>query len=175
MGSFEPFSDLSKLVLTAEMYLGRLEIIPRAGAVRAQLLARVIGRGTVRPIADSRARDRVAQARARVERELAELEGPVAVEEGDSGQQAADMGTETFQTELDESLAIRLRDELAAVERAEQRLEEGTYGLSIESGEPIPDGRLELIPWAERTAEERRARARGLNARGAHIVQMSLT
>jgi trk system potassium uptake protein len=28
MGSFEPFSDLSKLVLTAEMYLGRLEIVP---------------------------------------------------------------------------------------------------------------------------------------------------
>ena len=28
MGSFEPFSDLSTLVLTALMYLGRLEIIP---------------------------------------------------------------------------------------------------------------------------------------------------
>jgi trk system potassium uptake protein TrkH len=28
MGSFEPFSDISKLVLTAEMYLGRLEIVP---------------------------------------------------------------------------------------------------------------------------------------------------
>ena len=28
MGSFDPFSDLSKLVLTALMYLGRLEIVP---------------------------------------------------------------------------------------------------------------------------------------------------
>ena len=28
MGSFEPFSDVAKLVLTAEMYLGRLEIVP---------------------------------------------------------------------------------------------------------------------------------------------------
>ena len=28
MGSFEPFSDISKLVLTALMYLGRLEIVP---------------------------------------------------------------------------------------------------------------------------------------------------
>jgi trk/ktr system potassium uptake protein len=28
MGSFDPFSVLSKLVLTAEMYLGRLEIVP---------------------------------------------------------------------------------------------------------------------------------------------------
>jgi trk system potassium uptake protein len=28
MGSFQPFGGISKLVLTAEMYLGRLEIIP---------------------------------------------------------------------------------------------------------------------------------------------------
>ena len=28
MGSFDPFSDVSKLVLTALMYLGRLEIVP---------------------------------------------------------------------------------------------------------------------------------------------------
>jgi DnaK suppressor protein len=31
---------------------------------------------------------------------------------------------------------------------------DGTYGVSIESGQPIPDARLEAIPWAERTAEE---------------------
>jgi DnaK suppressor protein len=40
------------------------------------------------------------------------------------------------------------------VKRAERRLVEGRYGLSIESGEPIPDARLEAIPWAERTAQE---------------------
>jgi trk system potassium uptake protein TrkH len=28
MGTYEPFSDVSKLVLTAEMYLGRLELVP---------------------------------------------------------------------------------------------------------------------------------------------------
>ena len=28
MGTFEPFSDVSTIVLTAEMYLGRLEIVP---------------------------------------------------------------------------------------------------------------------------------------------------
>jgi len=41
-----------------------------------------------------------------------------------------------------------------AVARAEARVEAGTYGLSVESGEPIPDERLEAIPTAERTAEE---------------------
>jgi DnaK suppressor protein len=45
-------------------------------------------------------------------------------------------------------------NELAALERAEARLEAGTYGLSIESGKPIPDGRLEALPTAERTVEE---------------------
>jgi RNA polymerase-binding transcription factor DksA len=33
-------------------------------------------------------------------------------------------------------------------------VDDGTYGKSIESGEPIPDARLEAIPWAERTEEE---------------------
>jgi RNA polymerase-binding transcription factor DksA len=47
-----------------------------------------------------------------------------------------------------------IRDELAAVERAEARLAAGTYGLSVESGVPIPDERLEAVPTAERTVEE---------------------
>jgi DnaK suppressor protein len=68
--------------------------------------------------------------------------------------EASDAGADLLEAELDEGLAERLREELAAVERAERRLAEGTYGISIESGEPIPDARLRTIPWAERTAEE---------------------
>ncbi len=63
--------------------------------------------------------------------------------------------------ELDEGLRADLLEQLAAVERAEARLEAGTYGLSIESSEPIPDERLEARPTAELTAEEERARERG--------------
>ena len=33
----------------------------------------------------------------------------------------------------------------------------------MESGEPIPDGRLEAIPWAERTAEEQARFEAGLS------------
>ena len=64
------------------------------------------------------------------------------------------MGSDVYQDELDEGLADDLREELAAVERAEARLAAGTYGLSIESGKPIPDERLEAIPTAERTVVE---------------------
>ncbi|MGZ4359852.1 MAG: TraR/DksA family transcriptional regulator, partial [Gaiellaceae bacterium] len=66
----------------------------------------------------------------------------------------ANLASELYQAELDEGLADGLRQELAAVERAEARLAAGTYGRSIESGRPIPDERLEALPSAERTADE---------------------
>ncbi len=61
-------------------------------------------------------------------------------------QHTADAGSELFENERDQSMITRLEQELVAIERAEQRLEEGTYGTSVESGEPIPDGRLEAVP-----------------------------
>jgi DnaK suppressor protein len=71
------------------------------------------------------------------------------------------LATNLYLDELDEGLAEELRDRLAALERAEQRLAAGTFGLSIESGQPIPDERLEALPTAERTVEEERASAEG--------------
>jgi DnaK suppressor protein len=69
----------------------------------------------------------------------------------------ADSGSDLYQEEVDVGRIDDLRDELAALERAEDRLRRGTYGLSVESGEPIPDDRLEVQPTAERTvAEEER-------------------
>jgi DnaK suppressor protein len=100
-----------------------------------------------------RARELLARERARIERALADARGREADEDPDP-YEAADVAPDLFEAELGEGLAERLTEELEAVERAERRLAEGTYGLSVESGEPIPDGRLEVIPWAERTAEE---------------------
>ena len=101
------------------------------------------------------ARELLARERARVERALAEIaEREDATELSVVDQHPADYATELFDRELEEGLAERLREELEAIERAEKRLEEGTYGLSVESGKPIEDARLEAIPWAERTAEE---------------------
>jgi DnaK suppressor protein len=47
-----------------------------------------------------------------------------------------------------------LRERLATVERALQRLDDGTYGRSLQSGAAIPDERLAADPAAELTAEE---------------------
>jgi DnaK suppressor protein len=108
------------------------------------------------PIDESRARALLSRERERIEQSLANLERirKGEVEEIDTGIDPADDSEMIEEEQIDDALAEQLRGELEAVERAERRLEEGTHGFSIESGEPIPAGRLEAIPWAERTAEE---------------------
>ena len=100
-----------------------------------------------------RARELLAAERARLERAIAgtrpEADGEISDQEN-----PANLATDTYQAEYDEGYAEDLRNGLAAVERAEARLAAGTYGLSVESGAPIPDDRLEAFPTAERTVEE---------------------
>jgi RNA polymerase-binding transcription factor len=103
-----------------------------------------------------RAAELLARERERIERSLAQLEQGAGDELSHVDQHLADEGSELFEQERDEGLAAALREELAAVERAEQRLMSGTYGLSVDSGEPIPDERLAAYPMAERTVEEER-------------------
>jgi DnaK suppressor protein len=55
---------------------------------------------------------------------------------------------------VDDAVVAGLRHRLAAIERAEKRLADGTFGRSVRSGEPIPDERLEVMPTAELTVEE---------------------
>ena len=107
----------------------------------------------------ARAAELLAAERARIEDQLRRLDGefqPDAPEglsdDTDYGDRAADL------TNLERDLGRieELREELAAVERAEKRLADGSYGMSIVSGEPISDRRLERLPAAERTAEEQR-------------------
>jgi DnaK suppressor protein len=102
----------------------------------------------------ARARELLARERARIEQALAALDrdGPL---EGSERLEPGDEDSEDlYQDEFDEGRRLDLREELAAVERAEARLEAGTYGLSVESGQAIPDARLEARPTAERTVEE---------------------
>jgi DnaK suppressor protein len=100
------------------------------------------------------ARQLLALERTRIEDAIAALErqGPL---EADGQKEPGDESSQDlYQDEFDAGRADDLRQELAALERAEARLEAGTYGLSIESGEPIPDRRLEALPTAERTVDE---------------------
>ena len=101
-----------------------------------------------------RAKELLARERDLVERELASLLGE-GTEEGDERVEPGDRDSEAlYQDEFDAGRAQDLKERLAAVERAEERLASGTFGLSIKSGEPIPDERLEAHPTAELTVEE---------------------
>jgi RNA polymerase-binding transcription factor DksA len=61
-------------------------------------------------------------------------------------QHQADMGTETFEREKDLSILEQVEAELADVEFAIRRLDEGTYGTCEVCGRPIPEERLAALP-----------------------------
>jgi RNA polymerase-binding transcription factor DksA len=63
-------------------------------------------------------------------------------------QHPADVGTETFEREKDISILEQVEAELADVEHALRRLEDGTYGICEACGEPIGEDRLEALPAA---------------------------
>jgi DnaK suppressor protein len=105
----------------------------------------------------NRARELLQAERERIERALQRVRRE---DDGELADQSdpANLAADLYQDELDEGFSDDLHEQLAAVVRAEARLEAGTYGLSVESGEPIPDARLEVVPTAELTADEQRAR-----------------
>jgi DnaK suppressor protein len=104
-----------------------------------------------------RARELLAAERQRIEHELARRQHEDDSEPADEID-PANLASDLYQDEFDEGRRDDLHEQLGAVERAEERLAAGTYGLSIESGQPIPDERLEAVPTAALTADEERAR-----------------
>jgi DnaK suppressor protein len=108
----------------------------------------------VSAVDDERARQLLSAEREQIEREIAAVEGE-GPEEGEGRREPGDEDSEgLYQDEFDAGRLQSLKDRLAAVERAEARLAEGTYGLSVKSGEPIPDERLEAVPTAELNVDE---------------------
>ena len=60
--------------------------------------------------------------------------------------------------ELEDNLSAADDGRLSNIERALQKIAEGTYGLSDSSGKPIPIQRIEASPEAIYTLEEQEAR-----------------
>ena len=63
-------------------------------------------------------------------------------------QHPADQGSETFEREKDLSILEGLESDLAEIEAALQRLDDGSYGIDEVTGEPIVPERLEALPTA---------------------------
>ena len=64
-----------------------------------------------------------------------------------------DMSQSIFDREMDATVEQGIRRRLDEVERALQKMEEGTYGVCDDTGEGITRGRLEAVPEAVRTVE----------------------
>ena len=77
--------------------------------------------------------------------------------ENDSG----DMSQSLFTREMDATVEQTMEKRLESVDRALQKIEEGTYGICDDTGEPIPRGRLEAMPEAIYTVEAQQRRERG--------------
>ncbi|MDA8281725.1 MAG: hypothetical protein M0Z42_00170 [Actinomycetota bacterium] len=107
------------------------------------------------------ARQLLREEREEVQRLLAEVGRRDAVREAGDEHADRDDGAQPLTADgTDEAVAAGLRARLDAIARAEARLDAGTYGLSVKSGEPIPDERLEADPAAELTVQEAAAARR---------------
>jgi DnaK suppressor protein len=100
-----------------------------------------------------RARSLLDAERARVLELLADLD-TARTDDHDAERDAAYPAQPLAEQGVDDALAAGLRNRLAALDRALQRVEDGSYGRSIRSGAPIPDERLEADPAAELTVQE---------------------
>jgi DnaK suppressor protein len=106
---------------------------------------------------EERARALLNEERASVEALLRETTAAADEDRTSEDEQPAewdDPASELTDELRDDAVAAQLRARLDAIARAERRLDEGTYGRSVRSGEPIPDDRLEADPAAELTVEE---------------------
>ena len=111
------------------------------------------------------------RARSLLQAERAEVRGLLAgsaqagqedreAEDEEGGVDSVDPATSLTAEGMDDAITESMRDRLAAIDRALQRLDDGSYGRSVRSGAPIPDERLEADPAAELTVEEARQEER---------------
>jgi DnaK suppressor protein len=74
--------------------------------------------------------------------------------ENETGVDIADSAQPLAAEGQDDAIAESLRDRLDRINRALRRIDDGTWGRSVRSGQPIPPARLEADPAADLTVEE---------------------
>lgn len=89
----------------------------------------------------------------RLRRGMEEDEQNRSQEEQDTELDAGDEAQQMFTREMDATIGGQLEQRLEYVDRALEKIEEGSYGLCDDTGEEIAKGRLEAVPEAIRTVE----------------------
>jgi len=89
--------------------------------------------------------------------------GPIEASEGP--QDFEDVAVDFLETQQEQSILVNQQALLTEVEDALKRIEDGTYGKCVNCGRPIPEKRLEAIPWAARDVKcEEQLEQRNLRA-----------
>ena len=115
-------------------------------------------------------RERLEAKRAELKQSIADLTeahpepvGPIEASEGP--QDFEDVAVDFLETQQEQSILDNQQTLLTEVEDALKRIEDGTYGKCVNCGRPIPEERLEAIPWAARDIKcEEQLEKRNLSA-----------
>lgn len=94
------------------------------------------------------------------------------------GQHLADAGSESFERDMAYNLLSNEKEMIAEIDAAIERIKNGTYGICEVTGEPIPESRLEAIPFTrctKRGQEIKEAQSRKIKSAQRSIYDMSET
>jgi DnaK suppressor protein len=112
-------------------------------------------------------RDRLVEERAELQVQLSTIEEASFAQTqsdltGDVGldDESADAGTATFEREKDLSIEQNVRDLLAKIDRALQRIEEGRFGICDRCGKPIEKARVKALPYVDLCIKDAQAQSR---------------
>jgi RNA polymerase-binding transcription factor DksA len=121
------------------------------------------------PVEKNEARERLTKLRDEFTATVNTIKERLADPQGDSGgeisvvdQHPADIATETADRELDLSRVAMFEARLRQIDDAFDRLRQGSYGICLDCGQPIPDERLRLVPdtpYCVKDAQREQARA----------------
>lgn len=111
-------------------------------------------------MAEKLSKDKLSYFKKKLEEMKKDVDGSMRIDNTSSDELAnydnhpADLGTEQFEQQRDAGLKLMRQDQLQEIEDALQRIEDGTFGISEKSGEPIPEERLEIMPTARLLVSE---------------------
>lgn len=71
------------------------------------------------------------------------------VEASEGPQDFEDVAVDFLETQQEQSILVNQQALLTEVQEALERIDQGTYGKCPNCGQPIPEKRLEAIPWAK--------------------------
>ncbi len=76
------------------------------------------------------------------------------IEASEGPQDFEETAVDFQEMQQEQSIDVNERALLTEVENALKRIENGTYGKCVVCGQPIPEKRLEAIPWAARCVKD---------------------